>query len=491
MPPKDANNSISAPPGRHHAAVDVSTIAAIATPPGSGGIGIIKISGPSAVSIAEKIFQRSGPGDQGPGKQQQPDAQRFESHRFYYGRIIDPDGQHPLDEVLLVVMRAPRTYTREDVVEIQAHSGIVVLNAILAVVLKNGARLAAPGEFTKRAFLSGRIDLTQAEAVVDVINAGTQKTLEIAAAQVGGELRAQIASIMDVLLAISAQIEASIDFPEEIEEDVDVDQIVESLRNAARRPMMSLLDHYEQGHILRDGLRLIVVGKPNVGKSSLMNRLLQKDRVIVTSIPGTTRDIVEETLNIHGIPVILSDSAGLHDTDDPVESIGIRKTQESISQSDLVLFMVAADEALTKEDVNIYDQIKEKQVVLVINKIDLAADDIVPDPTAPWRRLPQANISALYGTGLDKLKDLIAQVTLGGTDIDHHSMVIPNLRQKMALERCLDAVNSAIEGLCGRSMAELISIDLQDAVDALGEIIGGHTKEGVLDQIFSRFCIGK
>jgi tRNA modification GTPase len=471
--------------------MDTSTIAAIATPPGRGGIGIIKISGPKAVAIAGKIFRKSGRTVSEPNDPLPSDPPQFESHRFYYGQIVDPEARCSLDEVLLAVMFAPRTYTRENVVEIQAHSGLAVVNAILELVLRSGARLAAPGEFTKRAFLNGRIDLTQAEAVVDIINARTKKSLEIATGQIAGDLRSTVSSIMACLIDVLAEIEAGIDFPEDIEEALDSKKLIEGLREAVRSPLGALLDHYEQGHILRDGLRLVVVGKPNVGKSSLMNRLLQKDRVIVTAVPGTTRDVVEETLNIHGIPVLLSDSAGLHDTDDPVETIGIRKTQEYIGRSDLILFMVAVGGPLSKEDLNIYDQIKDKEVILVVNKIDLAEEDCGLDFPESWRNLPQVKISALYDIGLDALRNLVAQLTLGGTDIDPQSMVIPNLRHKIAIERCLQSVDSAIDGILGQRMVELIAIDIQHAVDALGEITGEHAKENVLDQIFSRFCIGK
>ncbi|MEW6670782.1 MAG: tRNA uridine-5-carboxymethylaminomethyl(34) synthesis GTPase MnmE [Thermodesulfobacteriota bacterium] len=465
--------------------MDCATIAAIATPPGSAGIGIIKISGPDAVAIAAAIFNKTAPHPPPPA-----DTFMWETHRLYHGHIIDPDSGRTVDEVLLSVMRAPHSYTGEDVAEINSHSGMIVLRTIMELVLRKGARLAAPGEFTKRAFLNGRIDLTQAEAVVDIINARTEKSLDIAAAHIKGEFKESIFTARNALLNLMALMEAAIDFPEDVE-PVQIRIVKETLQEAIEKPLMELVAHYHSAHILRDGLNLAVVGRPNVGKSSLMNRLIQKDRVIVSPIPGTTRDFIEETLNIHGIPVIIADTAGLHDTQDPLEALGVQKTREYISRSDLVLFMIDASVPLTPEDHQIFETVKARNVILVLNKQDLLTDpDSIGLPDS-WHHLPQVRISALFNQGIDRLKDLIVSVSMGDDRTDLRIKIIPNLRHKQLLDKSLQAIRNALAAIGVDSPIELVSIDLQEATDALAEIIGINVKEDILDQIFSRFCIGK
>jgi len=467
------------------------TIAAVATPIGRGGIGIIKISGDDAVAIAESVFQRSADSS---GRLQAADAPLFsaqQSHRLYHGHIVDSERGKVLDEVLVAVMLAPHTYTRENVVEINSHSGPVVLTSILELVLKKGARLAAPGEFTKRAYLSGRIDLTQAEAVVDIINSRTGKSLEIAASQIKGALKRKVESIRDVLLDSLAATEAAIDFPDDVEDSVNTKTMVGIITDKVVVPLKELVQNYENAHVLRDGLKMAVVGKPNVGKSSLMNRLLQSDRAIVTPIPGTTRDLIEETLNIRGIPVIVADTAGLHETKDPVEVIGIQKTQEYIRGADLILFVVDASEPLTSEDYKIYETIHAKQVIIVVNKADLVKEDFELESPGSWEQTARIKISALFGQGLSELKDLIAKVSLGEFQIEADNTIIPNLRHKLALERGLQQAVAAIAEINKQTPFELIAIDIREALDALGEIIGLTTREDVIDQIFNRFCIGK
>lgn len=471
---------------------DSSTIAAIATPIGSGGIGIIKISGKDSFSIAGSIFRRTGSSsDFSPDNSPSADFVPFKSHHLHLGHIVDSENGRVLDEVLLSVMPAPHSYTREDVVEIQAHAGPVVLSSILDLVLKKGARLAEPGEFTKRAYLNGRIDLTQAEAVIDIINAKTNKALEIATAQIKGEMRRRVESIRDSLVHLMSEVEAGIDFPDDVGEIIDVERTIEGIETKVIDKLKDLVSGYENAHILRDGLKLTVVGRPNVGKSSLMNRLLKKDRVIVTSSPGTTRDLIEETLNIRDIPVIITDTAGLHETDDPVESIGIRKTQEHINSSDLILFMVDASCSLTKDDYKIYEKFSNKRMILVINKSDLVDDGFEPEIPDFWNEMPKIKISALYNRGINELRDLIAKISIGEGTFNGGNTIIPNLRHKLALERSLQAVSSAVSGIQENAPFELIAIDLREAIDSLGDIVGLSTSEDVLDQIFSRFCIGK
>jgi tRNA modification GTPase len=470
--------------------MDRSTIAAIATPIGGAGIGIIKISGPHATAIAAAIFVKSEKTSDIPGKSFGLSPEVFQSHHLYHGHIRDPRNGRVLDEVLLSVMRAPHSYTCEDVVEINTHSGTVVLRAIMHLVLSKGARLAEPGEFTRRAFVNGRIDLTQAEAVIDIINARTEKALEIAATHLKGEFKDCVVTIRDALLDILTLAEAAIDFPEDVDPQ-QADSVIDTLRQLVILPLTDLVNQYLNAHVLRDGLTLAVVGRPNVGKSSLMNRLIQKDRVIVSPYPGTTRDFVEETLNIHGIPVIIADTAGLHDTKDPVEVIGIQKTREYIQGCDLVLFIIDASEPLNAEDHQIYDTIKGKNVVLVLNKQDLLITDAAVCLPDTWQDLPRVIISALYNQGLDRLKDLIASVSIGDIQLDTRSKMIPNLRHNQLLEQSLHAANTAAEGLQSGTPFELVAIDLQEAVNALGNIIGVTVKPDILDQIFSRFCIGK
>jgi tRNA modification GTPase len=393
--------------------------------------------------------------------------------------------------VLLSAMKAPRTYTREDVVEINAHGGAVVLHAILQLVLKIGARLAEPGEFTRRAFANGRIDLTQAEAVIDIINARTQKSLQLAAAQVSGKLRKQITFVRGGLIDLLTRIEASIDFPEDVVELIQPAKTIKTLQKEVLEPLKRLVRNYVDAHVFRDGLAVAVVGRPNVGKSSLLNQLVQKDRAIVTDVPGTTRDVIEETLNLEGIPVVISDTAGVHHTDHPIEKIGIEKTLEHVNGSDLVLFMIEASSPLGPEDHLIYDQVNSKPLIVVLNKIDLIQgknETILPDN---WNFDDKVRISALYDQGIDHLKETMIKIAGGPNPLDFNGSIVPNLRHKLLLETSLDAVESVIEQLNKGTPNELVAIHLQEAIDALGVISGDNVKVDVLDQIFSRFCVGK
>ncbi len=468
-----------------------STIAAVATPIGAGGIGIIKISGQNALPIASHIFRRSHSSTSNPEDKDSADISSFKSHFLYHGYIVDPENRRVVDEVLLAVMLAPHSYTREDVVEIQAHSGSVVLRSILDLVLKQGAAIAGPGEFTKRAYINGRIDLTQAEAVIDIINARTNKSLEIATTLIKGEMQLCIERISDCLFNFLAEINAAIDFPEEVEEIINVDRITDVFQNNIINTIKELIGQYDNGHILRDGIKLVIVGKPNVGKSSLMNCLIKKERSIVTAVPGTTRDLIEESFSLSGMPVIIADTAGLHDTDDPVEVIGINKAKDCIDCSDLILFIIDGGSVLTHEDHEIFKMINTRNSILVINKSDLFSDRHKVDTPDSWRKMPGVEISALYSRGLDELKDLIVKISLGENSFDPQAVIIPNLRHKLILDRCLVSLCSAVDGLNRGSPLELIAIDVKEVVGLLGEITGGSVNNDVIDQIFSRFCIGK
>jgi len=472
-----------------------STIAAVATPIGSGGIGIIRISGPKAVSIAESLFQRSRLASNVSSENSignhlgSPD--RFKSHHFYHGFIVHPETGQVLDEVLLTAMKAPHSYTREDIVEIHTHSGRVVMGAVLSSVLRQGARLADPGEFTKRAFLKGRIDLIQAEAVVDIINAKTDEALKMATSLIRGGLGKQVESIRESLVQVLASFEAAIDFPEEADEILDAESTLEHIQSQAINALKKLIEQYDDSHVVRDGLKLVVVGRPNVGKSSLMNCLVQKDRAIVTSVPGTTRDLIEDHLNIEGIPVIITDTAGIQETKDPVEVIGVQKAMEYMGQAGLILFMVDASSSLLKEDTIIYQQLKDKPFILVINKSDLVDKDFNFEYPRSWGDLPMVKVSALYRHGIELLKTLILEICTGGKLPDTDNGIVPNLRHKIALDRCLRSTLAVAEGVrIGRPL-ELVVIDLNDAIDSLEGITGATTREDILDEIFSRFCVGK
>lgn len=471
------------------------TIAANATPSGRGGIGIIKISGPEAFPIAQSIFKPKdstlNPNSGNLGQAGSSGPFQFSSHRLYYGHIVDPDNGRLLDEVLVSAMKAPNTYTREDVVEINTHGGAVVVHAILQLVLSSGARLAEPGEFTRRAFLNGRIDLTQAEAVIDVINARTQKNLVLAAAQVTGKLREQVTRIRTVLIDILTRVSAAIDFPDDVDELINSEETLKVVNKKVLEPLYLLIQNYTDAHVFRDGLRVAIVGRPNVGKSSLLNQLVQKDRVIVSAVPGTTRDVIEETLNLGGIPVIVSDTAGVHQTDHPVEKIGVEKTIAHVNGSDLVLFMIEANSALGPEDFYIYEKIKPKPIIIVLNKIDLTCrqnETAIPDS---WTFDNWVRISALYDRGIGDLKEMIVTLAGGANPIDLNEVVVPNLRQKLLLEKSFNAAETIVEHMRNGFSSDLMAIDIQEAIDALGALSGENVKVDVLDQIFSRFCVGK
>lgn len=481
-----------------------STIAAIATPQGGGGIGIVRVSGPAAAEIGSRIFSRSGALCSGvrPSHEallnsasllsgESNGGYGFKSHRMYHGFIKNPEKGTILDEVLLVYMKGPHSYTAEDVIEIQAHSSPLVLQSILELVLWQGARLAEPGEFTKRAYLNGRIDLTQAEAVIDIINARTTASLNIALSQIRGNLKTEIECARQILVELFSHIEAVIDFPDEVSEIIDPEKTLKEIEHSVFHPLQQLVKNYKDAHFLRDGFKLMIVGAPNVGKSSLMNRLINKERSIVTSIPGTTRDLIEDTFNLNGIPFVLTDTAGFHETDDPVESIGIQKARHHLDQSDLILFMADASLGIRSEELSIFEDLRHKKIILVLNKMDLAKQkDDIKLPIC-MQAIPQTGISALVNEGIDDLKDMIVHLIIGDLS-DHQHTIIPNLRHKVALEHALTAIESLMNSLrSSQPQYELNAIDIREAIDHLDEILGSSIKLDVLENIFQNFCIGK
>lgn len=455
---------------------DEDTIAAIATARGEGGIGIVRISGPEAVRIASSLFVSSS------GQ----DIRRL-GHRVYHGHIR-ADGR-TLDEVLLHVMHAPRSYTREDVVEINCHGGVIPLQAVLESVLMSGARLARPGEFTKRAFLNGRIDLVQAEAVIDRIQAQTEAAYRVAAAAAEGTLSAEVNALRDLLTDALARTEAAVDFPEEDLPELVDDALLESLRDARRR-IGALLETARAGRLYREGARAAIVGRPNVGKSSLFNALVRDARAIVTAHAGTTRDVLEEVLNIRGIPVRLSDSAGIRDATDEVEALGVARARDTLRRAEIVLFVLDATAPDTHEDRALCTELElcSLPVVPVLNKADLSPAAVLPAHAVKFG--DPVRTSARTGEGVASLEDRIAAALLGGAvQSDPAQALVTRVHQRDSLRRAADSLDRLLQDFT-RS-PEFLSVDLRDVLGALGEITGETTSEAVLDRIFARFCIGK
>jgi tRNA modification GTPase len=465
------------------------TIAAIATPPGRGGIGIIRISGTHALAVATTLF-RSGPG--GATMQKVRAAHPFKPHHLHYGHIIDPNNGHAVDEVLLAVMTAPHSYTREDVVEIQSHGGAVIVQNILRLILQSGVRLAEPGEFTRRAFLNGRIDLTQAEAVADLINARSQSAISIAARQLSGGLKNNIQAIVHEMNALVADIEAGIEFGEDVSSDAcDTEQIRNALAKSIIDPIQRLINSYQSGQMMREGIRLAIVGRPNVGKSSLLNRLIDREKAIVTPIPGTTRDPVEAITIIEGLSVNIIDTAGLHDSYDPVERIGIQKTNETIENADLTLFVIEANQGATAADDQILRNINDGRLLLVVNKMDMLDASRGLDLPEEYRKLSVVRISALSGSGLDKLKAAVAAFFQVDSRDMQSGAVICDMRHKLSLESALGSAKHALAALDEGLPEDIVVMDLQQAIAQIKEITGEFAGQEVLDAIFRRFCIGK
>ncbi|KIS07101.1 tRNA modification GTPase TrmE [Streptococcus equi subsp. zooepidemicus Sz16] len=453
---------------------EFDTIAAISTPLGEGAIGIVRLSGTKALDIAKSIFK---------GK----DLTTVASHTLNYGHIIRPSTGEVIDEVMVSVMLAPKTFTREDVIEINTHGGIAVTNDILQLLIKQGARMAEPGEFTKRAFLNGRIDLTQAEAVMDLIRAKTDKAMSIAIKQLDGSLSQLISDTRQEILNTLAQVEVNIDYPEYD----DVEEMTTALLRDKTREFQALLEQLlrtaKRGKILREGLSTAIIGRPNVGKSSLLNTLLREDKAIVTDIAGTTRDVIEEYVNIKGIPLKLVDTAGIRETDDLVEQIGVERSKKALQEADLVLLVLNASEKLTEQDKALLALSQDSNRIILLNKTDL--DQVIEKDQLPEEAIP---ISVLQNQNIDLIEDRINQLFFDHTGlIEQDATYLSNARHISLIEQAVQSLEAVNEGLALGMPVDLLQIDLTRAWEILGEITGDAAPDELITQLFSQFCLGK
>ena len=460
----------------------LDTIAAIATAPGEGGVGIVRLSGPDSLAFALGIF-RAG------RALRIPDPARIESHRMHYGSVVDPRSGSVVDEVMLAWMQAPRSYTREDVVEIHSHGGYVPVRTVLNLCLRAGARLAEPGEFTLRAFLNGRIDLSQAEAVAGVVSAQTGRSLDLAISELRGRMTERLKPARDALVETMAYLDAAADFPEDEIPELDVDTALERVADV----LGAVVDSAQTGLLYREGFQVAIVGRPNVGKSSLLNALVGQERAIVTEIAGTTRDVVSETINLNGIPATLLDTAGITETVDVVEAIGVERSRHALSTSALVLVVLDGSEPLAESDRQVLDLVEDRLdpagIVCVVNKTDLP-QRIDTEDVPLLEDIPVLEISITTGHGLDGLVRTLHEVAVGQTQSASRPALVTS-RQLDALRRADEAIRAATAARSSGVPLDLIAVDVRTALYAVGEITGEHVSEAVLDEIFSRFCIGK
>lgn len=457
---------------------EFDTIAAIATVLGEGGISIIRVSGSKALNIVAGIFK---------GKREKG-LEDIKPYTMRYGFIIEKETGDTLDEVLVSYMKAPRSFTAEDTVEINCHGGVISTQKILEEVIKNGARLAEPGEFTKRAFLNGRIDLSQAEAVIDIIRAKTELSMKSAVQQSNGRVSREINNIRGKLLEIIAHIEATVDYPEEDLEEMTADKVTYDLTSVLNK-IKEILSTADEGKIIREGLNTVIVGKPNVGKSSLLNSLLMEKRAIVTDVPGTTRDVIEEYINIDGVPVKIIDTAGIRETEDVVEKIGVEKSKEKINEADLIILMLDLSRELDEEDKEIIEYIKDKKYIILLNKSDLDGK-INRESISNLNSKYIIETSAKTGQGLDRLKECIRELFFKG-EVKSKDILITSTRHKEALIKAKENCIQAIDALENTLAIDLASIDIRNAWSSLGEITGDTLDEDIIDKIFAEFCLGK
>lgn len=456
------------------------TIAAIATPPGIGGVSIIRVSGKDALSIVDSLFSSKGT----------VPLQDRQNKTIQYGHIIDPDTQQVIDEVILLLMKSPHSYTAEDVVEIQCHGGVISVRTILQLLLRHGVRLAEPGEFTKRAFVNGRIDLTQAEAIIDIIEAKSEDSLSLAVAQLGGTVSSFVKDVREQLIQMIAHLEVTIDYPEEDIEEVTAQEVRNQLL-PIRDKMADLLATSRTGRFLRDGIMTVIVGRPNAGKSSLMNALLRHNRAIVTDIPGTTRDSIEEYMNVNGISVRLVDTAGLRDTDDTVEAIGVERAREYVEQGDLILCVIDGSTPLSDEEIEILHSVSGKQTIVLLNKSDAGLVVTEAEIRQHGTFTAVEPISAKDGEGVNILTHWVQELVYGGQLHMDHTHMLGNVRHIALVEQALHDVEQALQSIENGMPIDFVSTDLRSAWDALGLITGDSIRASMVDELFSRFCLGK
>ncbi|MGG3031196.1 MULTISPECIES: tRNA uridine-5-carboxymethylaminomethyl(34) synthesis GTPase MnmE [Bacillus] len=459
----------------------MDTIAAISTPMGEGAIAIVRLSGPEAIQIADKIYK--GPKGKTLGS--------VESHTIHYGHIVDRPSDRVVEEVMVSVLKAPRTFTREDVIEINCHGGIVTVNQVLQLALREGARLAEPGEFTKRAFLNGRIDLSQAEAVMDLIRAKTDRAMNVAMNQMEGRLSALVRRLRSEILETLAHVEVNIDYPEYDDVEEMTHQILVEKATAVKKEIEALLRTSEQGKILREGLSTVIIGRPNVGKSSLLNSLVHEAKAIVTDIPGTTRDVIEEYVNVRGVPLRLVDTAGIRETEDIVERIGVERSRQVLKEADLILLVLNNSEELSEEDVKLFEAVEGMDVIVILNKTDLEAKIDSERVRELANGRPVVTTSLLKEEGINDLEEAIQSLFYTGAIESGDLTYVSNTRHISILQQAKRAIEDALSGIEQDVPIDMVQIDLTRCWELLGEIIGDSVHESLIDQLFSQFCLGK
>ena len=459
--------------------MDFDTITSISTPMGEGAIGIVRLSGPEAVEIGDKLYK---------GKKKLKDVP---SHTINYGHIIDPETDEVVEEVMISVLRAPKTFTREDIIEINCHGGILTINRILELTMTYGARMAEPGEYTKRAFLNGRIDLSQAEAVMDFIRSKTDRASKVAMNQIEGRLSDLIKQQRQSILEILAQVEVNIDYPEYDDVEDATTEFLLAQSKKIKNEIDQLLETGTQGKIMREGLSTVIVGKPNVGKSSMLNNLIQDNKAIVTEVAGTTRDVLEEYVNVRGVPLRLVDTAGIRDTEDIVEKIGVERSRKALSEADLILFVLNNNEPLTDEDRTLYEVIKNEDAIVIVNKTDLERRLDIEEVKTMIGDTPLIQTSMLKQEGIDELELQIRDLFFGGEVQNQDMTYVSNSRHISLLKQARQTIQDAIDAAEAGIPMDMVQIDLTRTWEILGEIIGESASDELINQLFSQFCLGK
>jgi tRNA modification GTPase len=461
--------------------LELDTIAAISTPMGEGAIAIVRLSGDKAFPIAEKLFQSIS----------RKKISAEPSHTIHYGHIVDPETKEIAEEVMLSIMRGPKTFTKEDVVEINCHGGIVSVNRVLQLCITNGARLAEPGEFTKRAFMNGRIDLSQAEAVMDLIRAKTDRAMNVALGQMEGKLSKLIRKLRQEILETLAQIEVNIDYPEYDDVEEMTLKILKEKSTYVSQEIEKLLKTSGQGKILREGLSTVIVGRPNVGKSSLLNSLVHENKAIVTDIPGTTRDVIEEYVNVRGVPLKLLDTAGIRETEDIVERIGVERSRQVLKEADLLLLILNYSDELTKEDENLFDAVKDMEVIVIVNKTDLPQKIDLERVRQLAQNHKLITTSLIEEKGIEELEEAIADLFFSGSIEANDMTYVSNSRHIGLLTQALNSMKEVRNGIEIGIPIDIIQIDLTRSWELLGEITGDSVHDELINQLFSQFCLGK